>query len=143
MNKDELKVIVTDGLGNVLTDKQVQEYQLYFKKKNEINANPKLKAQELIDDANQILTSYDDIRLKGKHFEISKRFALMTLKEIRGCINWNHYPLDKQWIFWDEVKQEIDKMSESYPYQDKANEFKDNDRIEINPITGNVKIKNK
>ena len=26
------------------------------------------------------------------------------------------------------------------PYQHKANEFKDNDRIEINPITGDVKI---
>ena len=26
------------------------------------------------------------------------------------------------------------------PYQHKANEFKDNDKIEINPITGDVKI---
>ena len=111
MNKEELKVIVTDVFGKVLTAKQIQEYQLYFKKKKELDENPKLKAKELINNAYEILISYDDIRLKGMHFEISKRFALMTLQEIRGCINWNQYPLDKEWIFWDTVKQEIEKTN--------------------------------
>jgi hypothetical protein len=40
----------------------------------------------------------------------SKECALIAVDEIRSCIKWNHYPLDKEWRFWQEVKQEIENI---------------------------------
>jgi hypothetical protein len=64
-------------------------------------SNPKEKAKELVEKfriSKAITESY------------AKLCALIAVDEIRSCINWNHYPLDREWRFWDEVKQEIEKL---------------------------------
>jgi hypothetical protein len=66
-------------------------------------SNPKEKAIELVEKYDETLT-YLESKLKAK------QCALIAVDEIRSCINWNHYPLDKEWRFWDEVKQEIEKL---------------------------------
>jgi hypothetical protein len=30
--------------------------------------------------------------------------------EIKRCIDWHIYPLDKEWRYWEEVKQELEKL---------------------------------
>ena len=69
-------------------------------------SNPKEKAEELV---NKFYIEGD--MLKESHsYRLAKKCALIAVDEIRSCINWNHYPLDREWRFWDEVKQEIEKL---------------------------------
>jgi hypothetical protein len=58
---------------------------------------PKEKAKELVD-------KY------MCYAQNAKECALIAVDEISSCIKWNHYPLDKEWRFWQEVKQEIEKL---------------------------------
>jgi hypothetical protein len=67
---------------------------------------PKQKAAELFD---MMLYNDGDKYHHCSHY-VGKNCALIAVDEIRSCINWNHYPLDKEWRFWDEVKQEIEKL---------------------------------
>ena len=67
---------------------------------------PKEKADELFE---KILYNDGDKYHHCSHY-VAKNCALIAVDEIRSCINWNHYPLDKEWRFWDEVKQEIEKL---------------------------------
>jgi hypothetical protein len=69
-------------------------------------SNSKEKAKELV---NKFYIEGD--MLKESHsYRLAKKCALIAVDEIRSCINWNHYPLDREWRFWDEVKQEIEKL---------------------------------
>ena len=64
---------------------------------------PKEKAEELI--------NRFTFRCKECDYDWNaKKSALIAVDEIRSCISWNHYPLDKEWKFWEEVKQEIEKL---------------------------------
>jgi hypothetical protein len=74
-------------------------------------SNPKEKADELIDKMYYV-GRYDDKENynPAMAWERAKQCALIAIDEIRSCINWNHYPLDKEWRFCDEVKQEIEKL---------------------------------
>ena len=73
---------------------------------------PKKKAKELYD------KFYPYVMMDGYYYEATeegdiqnaKECALIAVDEIRSCISWNHYPLDKEWKFWEEVKQEIEKL---------------------------------
>jgi hypothetical protein len=40
----------------------------------------------------------------------AKQCALIAVSEIKRCIDWHIYPLDKEWRYWEEVKQELEKL---------------------------------
>jgi hypothetical protein len=40
----------------------------------------------------------------------AKQCALIVVGEIKRCIDWHIYPLDKEWRYWEEVKQELEKL---------------------------------
>jgi hypothetical protein len=65
---------------------------------------PKEKAIELFDKFNNPDTRY------YPYVHNAQQCALIAIDEIRSCINWNHYPLDKEWRFWEEVKKEIELL---------------------------------
>lgn len=77
-----------------------------------MNITPKETAVELLDKHRTIIRKADlyGYLLSSDEIFLAKESALVTLKEIRGCIKWRHYPLDKQWSFWEEVKNEIEKL---------------------------------
>ena len=64
---------------------------------------PKEKAKYLI-------YKFDDTMEFSTPQRFAKLCALIAVDEISSCIKWNHYPLDKEWRFWQEVKQEIEKL---------------------------------
>jgi hypothetical protein len=68
-------------------------------------SNPKEKAIELMSKFVMYTQTFYE-----NDTSFAKQCALIAVDEIRSCINWNHYPLDKEWRFWDEVKQEIEKL---------------------------------
>jgi hypothetical protein len=68
---------------------------------------PKEKAKELVDKMMYHLMYNCQPTLSEM---VAKQCALIAVYEIRSCINWNHYPLDREWRFWDEVEQEIEKL---------------------------------
>jgi hypothetical protein len=67
---------------------------------------PKEKAKELFNIYWDLLLIHNVSHRKL----FTKQCALIAVDEIRSCIKWNHYPLDKEWRFWQEVKQEIEKL---------------------------------
>jgi hypothetical protein len=71
-------------------------------------SNPKEKAEQLYTHMFECVINPELTQLEMETMAIS--CALIAIDEIRSCINWNHYPLDKEWRFWDEVKQEIEKL---------------------------------
>jgi hypothetical protein len=66
---------------------------------------PKEKAEELVDKFVQYTPADSELE-----YPYAKQCALIAVDEIRSCINWNQYPLDKEWGYWDEVKQELEKL---------------------------------
>jgi hypothetical protein len=49
---------------------------------------------------------YNDVR----DIHAAIRCALIAVDEIKRCIDWHIYPLDKQWRYWEEVKQELENL---------------------------------
>jgi hypothetical protein len=49
---------------------------------------------------------YNDVR----DIHAAIRCALIAVGEIKRCIDWHIYPLDKQWRYWEEVKQELENL---------------------------------
>jgi hypothetical protein len=49
---------------------------------------------------------YNDVR----DIHAAIRCALIAVGEIKRCIDWHIYPLDKQWRYWEEVKEELEKL---------------------------------
>jgi hypothetical protein len=66
---------------------------------------PKEKAEELVAKFIQYTPADEDIE-----YEYAKQCALIAVYEIKRCIDWHIYPLDKEWRYWEEVKQELEKL---------------------------------
>ena len=67
---------------------------------------PKEKAKELVERYNCVNKAPGSFITT---FQV-KQCALIAIKEIMGCISWHLYPLDREWNYWQEVKQEIEKL---------------------------------
>jgi hypothetical protein len=65
---------------------------------------PKEKAEELVDKFIQYTPADSEFE-----YPYAKQCALIAVGEIKRCIDWHIYPLDKQWRYWEEVKQELEK----------------------------------
>lgn len=72
---------------------------------------PQEKAKELISTNSLTILSVVGNKLTMDEVkEIAKQFALSELDEIRGCIDWHLYPLDKEWTYFEEVQEELEKL---------------------------------
>ena len=69
---------------------------------------PKEKAEDLIMRFNS--SEWGDGLNDIRNIHVRTKCALIALSEIRSCINWNQYPLNKEWAYWNEVKQELEKL---------------------------------
>ena len=67
---------------------------------------PKEKAEELI----LRFDNLDNEEHTYHYVHNSKECALIAVSEIKRCIDWHIYPLDKEWRYWGEVKQELEKL---------------------------------
>jgi hypothetical protein len=65
---------------------------------------PKEKAEELFEKFNNPDTKY------YPYVHNAQQCALIAVSEIKRCIDWHIYPLDKEWRYWEEVKQELEKL---------------------------------
>jgi hypothetical protein len=65
---------------------------------------PKEKAEELFEKFNNPDTTHHP------YVHNAQQCALIAVGEIKRCIDWHIYPLDKQWRYWEEVKQELEKL---------------------------------
>jgi hypothetical protein len=66
---------------------------------------PKEKAEELVDKFLQYTPADSEFE-----YLYAKQCALIAVSEIKRCIDWHIYPLDKEWRYWEEVKQELEKL---------------------------------
>jgi hypothetical protein len=66
---------------------------------------PKEKAEELVDKFLQYTPADSEFE-----YPYAKQCALIAVSEIKRCIDWHIYPLDKEWRYWEEVKQELEKL---------------------------------
>jgi hypothetical protein len=74
---------------------------------------PKEKAEELVHKFKKYSyypTTNDDVLFVNQLNNNAKQCALIAVGEIKRCIDWHIYPLDKEWRYWDEVKQELEKL---------------------------------
>jgi hypothetical protein len=72
---------------------------------------PQEKAKELISlNSLSILSVVGNKLTMDEVKEIAKQFALSELDEILGCIEWHLYPLDKEWTYFEEVQEELEKL---------------------------------
>jgi hypothetical protein len=70
---------------------------------------PKEKAEELFT-TYRFSLSIPNAPLGDLKDSIAKQCALMAVREIKRCIDWHIYPLDKEWRYWDEVNKELEKL---------------------------------
>jgi hypothetical protein len=75
--------------------------------------------------------------IKAVLYEIMKKMDDELLKKEKEQI-MDAFKYGWNWNF--NAEKYYNETYNTAQYQDKANEFKDNDRIKINPITGDVKI---
>ena len=66
---------------------------------------PKEKAEELVAKFIQYTPADSEFE-----YPYAKKCALIAVYEIKRCIDWHIYPLDKEWRYWEEVKQELEKL---------------------------------
>jgi hypothetical protein len=66
---------------------------------------PKEKAEELVDKFVKYTPADSEFE-----YPYAKKCALMAVREIKRCIDWHIYPLDKEWRYWDEVNKELEKL---------------------------------
>ena len=74
---------------------------------------PKEKAEELVHKFKKYSyypTTNDDVLFVNELNNNAKQCALIAVSEIKRCIDWHIYPLDKEWRYWGEVKQELEKL---------------------------------
>ena len=76
---------------------------------------PQEKAEELVNKINDQIRSYEDIRLRGKGYEMSKQLALICVYELikESCKDSEYkdpYHQENRIGYWQQVKQEIEKL---------------------------------
>ena len=74
---------------------------------------PKEKAEDLVKklfEFNHRVKWDSDNDEWTQDYYLAKQCALIAVYEIKRCIDWHIYPLDKEWRYWEEVKQEIEKL---------------------------------
>jgi hypothetical protein len=71
---------------------------------------PKEKAEELFSKYYNSIEHTLSEEYSPHEMFVVKQCALIAVGEIKRCIDWHIYPLDKEWRYWDEVKQELEKL---------------------------------
>ena len=67
--------------------------------------NPKDKAKELFNKLNDKIISFEDVRLRGNGYEMTRQCALIAVDEILNIIHTN-----MEDSYWREVKKEIENF---------------------------------
>lgn len=72
---------------------------------------PKEKAKEIFNKLNDKIISFEDVRLRGKGFEMTRQCALIAVDEIIGeCSKFFEAISESRVIYWQQVKTEINKL---------------------------------
>jgi len=72
--------------------------------------SPQAKAVELLKKINDKIISFENVRLRGEGFEMSKQCALMTVHELINDCDASSPFEEQRLTFWIEVKAEIEKL---------------------------------
>ena len=67
--------------------------------------SPEAKATELVKKMNDKIISFENVRLRGEGFEMSKQCSLIAVTELLSVL-FQHHEIH----YWKEVKAEIEKM---------------------------------
>lgn len=65
--------------------------------------NPEEKAIELISD-------YSEMQPTSANFSVEYKFAKLNALYAANTAKWSHETESKEWIYWEQVKQEIKKL---------------------------------
>ena len=71
---------------------------------------PKEKAKELFNKLNDKIISFEDVRLRGNGFEMTRQCALIAVDEILNSVKGNFIYSIRFSEYWRDVKQEIEKL---------------------------------
>ena len=66
---------------------------------------PKEKAKEIFNKLNDKIISFEDVKLRGNGFEMTRQCALIAVDEILNIIHTN-----MEDSYWREVKKEIENF---------------------------------
>jgi hypothetical protein len=67
------------------------------------------KAKELFNKLNDKIISFEDVRLRGNGFEMTKQCALIAVDEILDVL-WHTHKNETEFRYYQQVKTEIEKL---------------------------------